>query len=288
MPNLKLTVEYDGTAFHGWQAQAGLRTVQGELVRGLNDLVRRADALQPVDVRGASRTDRGVHALGQTASVAIESRIPPRQFAAALNSRLPFDVRIRQAEEVDPEFHARHAACGKHYRYAIAEGFEPGVFVSRYLEPIAASVDLAAMREAASRLEGERDFASLRAAGGGAEDSTVRTLDAVEARRDGRVLLVDVWGRSFLYKMVRAIVGTLLEVGKGRWSSCRIEEILASCDRSRAGPTAAARGLCLVHVFYDEDAYRGNLRCDRGFFDLLEDSVELPASGGEGKGGADR
>ena len=272
MPRLKLIVEYDGTAFHGWQAQADLRTVQGEIRRCLRELTG-----SEADPQGASRTDRGVHALGQTVGVDVESRIPIEHFREALNARLPADVRVRAVEEVDVSFDPRRSAHGKHYRYAVAEGVEPGVFMTRFLESVPAAVSLESIREAIRHLEGEHDFASFRASGSGSDASTVRTLDAVTARRDGRIVLLDFWGRSFLYKMVRGLAGTLLEVGRGRWSPVEVEAILGARDRSRAGPTAPARGLCLVKIFYDEEEYSRDLRRAPGFLEFLASSLEHAA-----------
>lgn len=246
---LKLTLEYDGTLFHGWQRQPGVRTVQETVAEALRSLTREA-----MEVQGASRTDRGVHALGQVAHCTTSLPIPLERLGPALNGRLPRDVRIRAVEEVGPQFHARFSAVAKRYGYLVDRGVVASVFSARYALHFPGHLDLAMMRRAAGCLLGERDFAALRSNPGSAEERarpTVRTLYRVTIEEAGSLLRVRVLGSGFLYRMMRNLVGSLLEVGRGRWTPERFAEGVASRDRSCMGPTAAPEGLCLERVHYD-------------------------------------
>ncbi len=247
--NLKLTIQYDGTSFHGWQAQPGCRTVEGVLEDALGRL---EGAI--VDLHGASRTDQGVHALGQTASFHAASPIPTGRYAVALNGRLPPDVRVSSVEDAPPDFHARFSAAGKCYRYLVDRRVVPSVLLARYALHAPGPLDLAAMRRAAAHFLGEQDFASYQCESGNPPETTVRTIHAVLLQEDGGLLAIEVWGRSFLYKMVRAMVGSLLEVGRGKWLPERIRESLIARDRRAAGPTLPAHGLCLLGVWYSAEA----------------------------------
>ena len=242
---LKLTIAYDGTGFHGWQFQAGQPTVQGTVL----DAIRRI-CPDVEELPGASRTDRGVHALGQCASCRTDSSIPLDRLRPALNGSLPREIRIRSVEEVAPDFHARHSARGKLYRYWLDRAADSSPFTSRYALHVPDSLDLAAMRRAAQAFLGEHDFASYQCISKGPERSTVRTIDSVCVEESGSLVSVSVAGRSFLYRMVRSMVGTLLEVGRGKWDPGRVEESIAARSRSAAGPTAPPYGLFLVAVAY--------------------------------------
>jgi tRNA pseudouridine38-40 synthase len=244
---LKLTIEYEGTDFHGWQRQPGARTVAGAIEEALAGLVPGGVVLQ-----GASRTDRGVHALGQVASARVLSAIPTARFARALNGRLPPDVRIREVEDAPPDFHARFAATGKHYRYWIDRRAVAGVLTRRYALHVPGRLDLDAMICAAAHFAGEHDFAAYQCASEGPPRPSVRTVYEVHVAADppGEFVSIDVRGKSFLYKMVRTIVGTLLEVGQGKRTPLQVVESLGSRSRSAAGPTAPAHGLVLVSVSY--------------------------------------
>ncbi len=245
--NIHLTLAYDGTDFHGWQVQPGLRTVEGVLESALSDL----EGL-PVDVHGASRTDQGVHALGQSASFVTSSRIPVERYVKALNARLPLDLRVCAARSMPLEFHARFSAVGKHYRYCLDGSSVPAIFSARYtLHYPYPSLRLDDLRLAAKVLEGEHDFASFQCQSEDAPLTSVRRVDAILVTENGSLLHIDVWGRSFLYKMVRTMVGTLLEVGRGKWSAARVKEALEARDRRLAGPTAPAHGLTLCSVAYE-------------------------------------
>jgi tRNA pseudouridine38-40 synthase len=257
MRTIKLTVEYDGTEFHGWQRQRGVRTVEGTLEEALRDVFG-----EDVDLAGASRTDRGVHAAAQVASLRTGSTLPGRGLAPALNRRLPGDVRVLRADDASEEFHARHDAVGKHYRYLVLTRGQASVFLRRYVHCAREPLDVSIMREAASLLVGEHDFASFRSSSGGAPDaeaSTVRSLHTVCLEEEGPFLVMDFRGRSFLYKMVRTLAGTLLEVGRGAWTPSRVESALKGADRRLAGPTAPACGLSLVSVYYDPAEYQRDL-----------------------------
>lgn len=245
--NLKLTVQYDGTAFHGWQRQRNLRTVQGVLEEALRGL-----CAEPVLLQGASRTDQGVHARGQVASFHIDSPIPTDRYRIVLNGRLPADIRISDVEEQGPEFHARFLAQGKHYRYVLDRRAVSGVFLSRCSLHYPGPLDAAAMEAAAAYFVGDHDFASFQCASSTLRESTVRTVYGVFVEDRGELITIDVWGESFLYKMVRTMVGTLLEVGQGKRRPEHIRACLEARDRSSSGATVEGRGLCLMAVYYDK------------------------------------
>jgi tRNA pseudouridine38-40 synthase len=258
MPKFKLTIAYDGTDFVGWQRQASGVSIQGLLEHALEEL----DGA-PVSVTGAGRTDAGVHALGQTASCVVRRIIAPDVLTRAINARLPPEVRVMDAAEADPAFHARFDAQAKTYRYRIWNGDVISPFERRYAWHVADRLDLAAMCTAARSLEGRHDFASFQSAG-----STVRSSERTLMRSrfltgctvtehtdanggsESRLLCYEVIGDGFLRHMVRAIVGTLVEIGRGRWPADRIVQLVASRDRAEAGPTAPAAGLFLVDVRY--------------------------------------
>jgi len=258
--HIRLLVEYDGTGLCGWQRQANGPTVQGHLEAALGKLLA-----HEVAVAGASRTDAGVHARGQVASFRTERAIPLHGIRRGLNSLLPPAIAIADASEAAVDFHPRFSATAKHYRYLLWTRADRSPRwrdrAWHHPEPL----DLAAMREAATALIGEHDFAAFRAAGCTAK-RTVRRIDQIEVSRlpgdvpDDRpgdlpgaswAVAVDVRGNAFLRNMVRILVGTLVEVAQGRRSPAQVAEILASKDRTRAGITAPARGLELVSVRYD-------------------------------------
>lgn len=246
MRHIRLVVEYDGTALCGWQRQVNGPTVQGHLEAALGKLLA-----HEVTVAGASRTDAGVHARGQVASFRTESAIPLHGIRRGLNSLLPRQIAIRDAAEVPDDFHPRFSATGKHYRYTIlaCPDRSPRWRDRAWHHPDPLSID--AMAAAAVPLLGEHDFTAFRAAGCTAA-TTTRRLDAIElSAPDPELVVIDVRGNAFLRNMVRILVGTLVEVGAGRRQSGQVAEILASCDRTRAGITAPAHGLELVEVRYD-------------------------------------
>ena len=244
MRHIRLVVEYDGTGLHGWQRQANGATVQQHLEQALGKLLS-----HDVQVTGASRTDAGVHARGQVASFRTERPIPLHGIRRGLNSLLPEQIGVREAAEASETFHPRFSAIGKHYRYTLlARADRSPRWRDRawhHPDPLA----LEAMREAASALIGEHDFAAFRAAGCTAR-TTVRRVDSIEITAVSERVVVDVRGNAFLRNMVRIIVGTLSEVGTGRRAPAQVAEILALRDRTRGGITAPAHGLELMSVAY--------------------------------------
>ena len=258
MRNIKLTVEYDGTDFKGSQLQIpGQRTVQGELERALAQLTG-LNTGERVRVNLAGRTDTGVHAAGQVANFLTDSRLPVETFRRGLNALLPFDVAVTASAEADEDFHARFSAKARRYRYQVLHRSTRSPLHRRFAHHVSGELDLEKMREAATKLPGEHDFASFAGAGWGVpgQDNdgpgTVRrvlkaNIETVEA---SDLLVLELEANAFLPHMVRNIVGTLLLVGKGEISPTRFEEILAACDRRCAGPTAPACGLSLVEVSY--------------------------------------
>jgi len=251
LPHLKLTIAYDGTALVGWQRQASGVSVQGLLEEALAPLEGRA-----VTVHGAGRTDAGVHALAQVASVTLQRDVDPRVVVKAVNMRLPHAVRLIDATVVPPGFHARFDATAKTYRYRIWNGQVVSPFERPYVWQVAwPPLDIAAMQDAAGRLQGTHDFAAFQGAGTDV-DTSVRTIfssdiQAADVRHGERLITYEVRGDGFLRQMVRAIAGTLVEVGRGRRSPAWIEEVLASAHRATAGRTAPASGLFLVGVDYE-------------------------------------
>ena len=248
MPNIKLTIEYAGTNYHGWQYQPGVPTIQGIVQMALQTTLR-----APITLKGAARTDAGVHALGQVATCMTPGPVDCRRLRRALNAVLPDDIAIREVVEVPDTFHARHSASGRIYRYQIIEGEPVSPFLAAYAAHCRWSLDTAAMDEAARALIGRHDFSSFRASGD-RSDSPVKEIRASHVERTGErgdVIVYTVEGSSFLQHMVRTIAGTLVEVGRGRFAPSRMPLILEARDRRCAGPTAAAKGLCLMKVLYD-------------------------------------
>jgi tRNA pseudouridine38-40 synthase len=242
----RLTLEYDGTDFRGWQAQAeGARTVQGVLEAAARDLFG-----APVSVSGAGRTDAGVHAEGQVASFAVDTRLAPRAVHRALDQRLPDDLAVVACEAVPDAFDPRRDAVSKCYRYVIWNGPARSPLRRRRAHAVPEPLDVAAMTRAARAFEGEHDFASLQSTGSSVR-TTVRTvLGCRVTGRAGGEIAVEVEGTGFLRHMVRTLAGTLIEVGQGRRPEGSIPALLDARDRARAGPTAPAAGLTLVAVRY--------------------------------------
>ena len=245
MRNLKMTLAYDGTEFCGWQVQPNQITVQGTIQTVLTEI----DGA-PVTAHGSGRTDAGVHALGQAASFNLSNPIPVENLSRAMNHLLPDAIRVLKVEEAVRDFHARRSAVAKTYEYRIWREDVCAPFLSRYVCPHPYPLDEDAMTEAASLFAGTHDFCSLAAAGGEEKQTTVRTIYSSQLHRDGGCLIYRVRGNGFLYRMVRNMVGTLLDVGRGNLKPDDVGRILASKERSEAGPTAPARGLFLVEVDY--------------------------------------
>lgn len=272
MRRIRLRVAYDGTEYHGWQVQENGITVEQVLVEALGSLLK-----QKTEIIGASRTDAGVHALGNVAVFDTDSRIPPEKFALALNRYLPADVRVVYSDEVSRSFHPRYSESVKYYEYTILESPVEIPVWSRYAHHVYRPVDVERMRRAADVLIGTHDFSAFCSAGSQVKDK-VRTIHGIRIEEealagharyglpgisDGRRVRIRVWGNGFLYNMVRIISGTLIEVGTG----CRLAEsvsaALESGERSQAGPTAPPRGLMLLGIRYvqdEEDFCRTDIR----------------------------
>jgi tRNA pseudouridine38-40 synthase len=279
MPSFKVTLAYDGTDFVGWQRQASGVSIQGLV----EDALRELDGAD-VAVTGAGRTDAGVHALAQVAGFTLRGVHTPEVVARALNARLPQTVRVVRAESAAPDFHARFAARSKTYRYRIWNGAVVSPFERRYVWHIVDTLDVAAMHAAVEMLKGRHDFAAFQAAGSDAtstereilmscvfKSNTTEGIDSIGRRESretvtslsddlvgdlrggavpGSLVVCEMTGDGFLRHMVRAIVGTLVEIGRGRRSAGWIQDVLASRDRSAAGRTAPAEGLFLTRIDY--------------------------------------
>jgi len=253
MRHFKLTIAYEGTDFHGWQIQANKPTIQGEIVSVLQQLTQ-----EKIILHGAGRTDAGVHALGQVASFRTQSGLSAQEFQRALNALLPPTIRIVGAEEVGPDFNARWSARGKTYRYRLYRGKVVPPAIWRYVLHYPFPLDEDAMRDAAARFVGMHDFASFAASTGSEDDdkerSTEREIYSTELARtpDNEELVFTVRGRSFLRYMVRKMVGTLLDVGRGKLTAADIERLYELRDRSKSGPTVPPQGLVMVEVQHEE------------------------------------
>jgi tRNA pseudouridine38-40 synthase len=243
--NLRLTIEYDGTAYGGWQVQQNAPTVQGTIETAIRAMARDPAAR----LRAAGRTDAGVHALGQVANFYTEAAIPPQGWRKGLNSLLPPDVAVREVVEVPPEFDARRHARGKLYRYTIHDHETRSPLCARYAWHVRTRLDEAAMDAAARPLVGQHDFSAFRASDC-ERLSTVRDLSRLTVRREGDFLQVEVVATAFLKNMVRIIVGTLVAAGRHALGPAEVAAIRDGGDRTRAGVTAPPHGLCMVEVYY--------------------------------------
>ncbi len=244
MRKIRLVVQYDGTDYAGFQKQPHAVTVQGELERALAKVLQ-ADT----PILAASRTDAGVHARGQVVAFETHSPIPEARLTRALNEALPPAIGILSVEAVGPQFHPRFDAVGKLYEYRIRNCPTPCPFVARYTWHVRRPLDVEAMAWGAEQLVGRHDFSAFELSGGSAA-TKVRCLDLLSCVRRGEEIVVSAHADGFLYMMVRAMVGTLVEVGRGRMAAESLGRILASRDRSQAGPTAPPQGLCLMRVDY--------------------------------------
>jgi tRNA pseudouridine38-40 synthase len=235
---------YDGTGFHGWQIQPDVPTVQGRLLEAARRLFE-----GDVRVVGASRTDAGVHALGQTVALAADSTLPPASVQAALNAHLPREVRVVAAADAPPGFDARRAALGKRYAYLIDNGPVPSPLLLRYAWHVPGRLDVAAMRAGLAALRGRHDFSAFCAAPGREADPVCR-VRALHVRRRKSVVAIVVSADRFLHHMVRNLAGSAVELGRGARPPAWLAAVLASRDRTLAGPTAPAHGLTLLRVMY--------------------------------------
>jgi tRNA pseudouridine38-40 synthase len=249
--NFKITLQYDGTDFHGWQVQGELRTVQGELTRALSQINSR-----PVIVHGSGRTDAGVHAEGQVASVQLQKQITPAKLRAAINGNVGKDLRAISVETVDDEFHARYSALEKTYRYRVVNGPLISPFWVRYAHHEARPLELERMQQAARSFFGEHEWSAFSSAQSDAETKTrtIRKLEISEhhdAVSESRIIEITVSANGFLRYMVRSIAGTLMAVGRGEMDDTLVQRAIAEGDRSLVAATAPACGLTLMSVRYE-------------------------------------
>lgn len=244
MKRVKLTVAYDGTNYCGWQVQPNGITIQEVLNQCLSEFTG-----EKIETIGASRTDAGVHALGNVAVFDTEMRMPGDKFSFALNQRLPEDIRIQKSEEVDVNFHPRYIKSQKTYEYQILNRRFPIPTERFYSHFTYIPLDIEKMREAAEYLVGEHDFKSF--CGTGAQvKTTVRTVKEIQIEKNEDRITIRITGEGFLYNMVRIIAGTLMDIGGGLYPPEKMQEILEAKDRKKAGPTAPARGLTLMEIQY--------------------------------------
>lgn len=249
---IQLLIAYDGSNFHGWQAQPEFRTVQGVLADAVRRVVR-----HPVEVMGSGRTDAGVHAAGQVAHFETTCGIPAFNLRLAIGSRLPKDITLVRIREVHPDFHAIRSTISKCYRYRVYSTSDRpvGELRDRCTYHFWHPIDDDRVRAGARLFVGTRDFSAM-ASTHAPRESYVRQVMRVDVFRRFHELIIDVEGGGFLYRQVRNMVGTLLEVGRGHWEPQRVAEILDSRNRSNAGPTAPAKGLCLQWVRYPPQLLR--------------------------------
>jgi len=247
MRNFKITFEYDGAGFCGWQTQAqGERTVQGELEEVLSKIFKK-----PIKVIASGRTDSGVHAQGQVISFKADTRMTALEIQRAMNSRLPADIAVHEAKEVKGDFHAQYSVKNKTYRYTVLNRKYRSVFLRDRVYFYPYPLNILNMRKAAKYLVGRHDFKSFQAHDPlRAERQTVRTIKKITIKKEGDLIHIDITADGFLYKMVRNIVGTLLVMGAGQLPAGDMSKILKAKNRKAARETAPAEGLCLMSVKY--------------------------------------
>ena len=246
MRNIKITIEYDGKDFNGWQKQPNKLNIQGEIERAIEEVTG-----EKVDLIASGRTDAGVHALGQVANFKIEKDIPIEKIPYALNSKLKKSIRIKDAKEVDEKFHSRYTCKRKTYKYIINNSLQGSAIYRNLQYHFPEKLDDKKMNEAAQYLVGEHDFKSFKASGTSSK-SSIRTIYNAVVTREGEIVTIELTGNGFLYNMVRIIAGTLVDVGTEKINIKDIKEILEAKDRSKAGKTLPPNGLYLVNVEYEE------------------------------------
>lgn len=251
MKRIKLIVAYDGTNYRGWQIQKNGETIESMLNRALKELTG-----EDIQVLGASRTDSGVHAMGNVAVFDTEVRMPGEKFVYALNQRLPEDIRIQHSCEVPMDFHPRYQDTVKTYEYRILNREFPLPAYRLNTHFTYRPLDEKKMQQAADCLLGEHDFQSFCAAGAQVK-TTVRTIYDLKVSREGELITIRITGNGFLYNMVRIIAGTLIKIGQEEWEPEYMKELLEAKDRTKAGPTAPAKGLTLMEIRYPEYETRG-------------------------------
>jgi len=248
MINIKLTIEYEGTKYYGWQRQKSLLSIQGILEEKISQITQ-----EKITLNGSGRTDAGVHALGQVANFKTNSSIPLLELTFILNRMLPLDIRIKKAEKVNIDFHARYSAVSKIYHYYVLNSNQNNnyisIFLRNYVYCIYENIDLGEMKKASNYLQGEHDFTSF-ACSGSRIRNWKRKIKNISIIKKGNIFCFHLEADAFLYKMVRTIVGTLLEVGKGKIDYLEMKKILEAKNRKIAGRTVPAKGLFLMKVKY--------------------------------------
>ena len=245
MRNIKLTIEYDGKDFNGWQKQPNKLNIQGEIERAIKEITG-----EDIDLIASGRTDAGVHSLGQVANFKTNSTIPIEKIPIAINTKLKYSIRIINAEEVDDQFHSRYNCKKKTYRYIINNSKNGTAIYRNQQYNFSEKLDEIKMNEAVKYFIGEHDFKGFKASGTSSK-SSVRTIYSGHVIRDGELVIIEITGNGFLYNMVRIIAGTLLEVGLGKIKPEDIKDIIKSGDRQKAGKTLPPQGLYLVRVNYE-------------------------------------
>jgi len=245
MRNIKLTIEYDGTNYHGWQIQKNANTVQETIEKAISKLLD-----SHVGIVGCSRTDVGVHAYGQIAHFLTNSSIPGDKFSYAINNLLPDDIVIKKSEEVSVDFHSRYSSKGKKYRYLIYNNAHSSAIMRNRAYHVRPQLDFEAMQKASQYFSGRHDFSAFQATGGQVR-SAIREIYSMDVfKKEDNLIGIEVSGNGFLYNMVRIIAGTLIYVGMGKIAASEIPQIIDSLDRTRAGKTAPAKGLYLMEIYY--------------------------------------
>lgn len=243
--NFKLTLAYDGSAYHGFQYQSNAVTVQQTLETSLAQLFG-----EKIRIAGAARTDAGVHAYGQVVSLRTDSPIPADRIPSAVNGLLPRDIAVVAADEVPDTFHARFSAIGKIYQYRILNSAVPNPLLRNYAWQVLRPLQVELMHEAMQVLVGEHDFSAFQASGSSAKHP-VRTLYNIQCRRNDDEIEFQFHGNGFLYHMVRNIVGTVVDIGAGKMAEAEFRRVFAGRNRSAAGATAPPQGLYLRRIFYE-------------------------------------
>ncbi len=243
--NIKLTIQYDGSNYSGWQKQPGRKTIEEEITKAIENLT----CLENVEVNGASRTDAGVSALGQVANIRLDTPIPTERLAKAISQYLPPEIVVIEAADVGGDFDAIKDAKNKLYRYSIYTGKTRPVMQINHCWHRPGKLDAEPMQEAAQKLVGTKDFKSF-ATACDKRSSSVRTIYRCDVSQKDEWIYIEIEANGFLYNMVRNIVGTLVEIGRGHWQPGKIEKILEAKSRTAAGPIAPASGLCLMWIKY--------------------------------------
>lgn len=242
--NIKLTLEYDGTNYYGWQKQKKFKTIQNEIEYAI-ELVTK----EHCEVIGSSRTDAGVHAKGFVANFKTNSKVPPNKFREALNVKLPDDIVIIKSEQVEQDFHSRYCARGKTYEYYILNSDVPSALMRKQVYHYKFDLDVELMKIAAKQFIGTHDFSAFKSQGSSVK-GTIRTIFDINIEKEKKIIKISVSGDGFLYNMVRIIVGTLIDVGRGKTDAMSISEIINKKDRSLAGDCVPSHGLLLKEVYY--------------------------------------